>query len=45
VAAGSAAATAVGDQDGDSRFGPSVIQIVASTAAAVAAAVIGSRLD
>ena len=45
AAAGSAATTAVaGDQDGDSRFGLSVIQIVASTAAAVTAAVIGSRL-
>ena len=37
-------AAAVGDQDGDSRFGLSVTQIVASTAAAVTAAVIGSRL-
>ena len=45
VAAGSTATTAVtGDQDGDSKFGLSVIQIVASTAAAVTAAVIGSRL-
>ena len=45
VAAGSTAITAVaGDRDGDSRFGLSVIQIVASTAAAVTAAVIGSRL-
>ena len=45
VAAGSTAITAVaGDEDGDSRFGLSVIQIVASTAAAVTAAVIGSRL-
>ena len=44
VAAGPAATTAVGDQDGDSKFGLSVIQIVASTAAAVTAAVIGSRL-
>ena len=42
--AGSAAATVVGDQDADSRFGLSVSQIVASTAAAVTAAVIGSRL-
>jgi hypothetical protein len=41
---GSAATTAAGDQDGDSRFGLSVIQIVASTASAVTAAVIGSRL-
>ena len=45
AAVGSAAATAVdGDGDGDSGFGLSVIQIVASTAAAVTAAVIGSRL-
>ena len=43
AAVGSAAATAV-DGDGDSGFGLSVIQIVASTAAAVTAAVIGSRL-
>jgi len=35
AAVGSAAATAAGDQDGDSRFGLSVTQIVASTAAAV----------
>ena len=45
AAVGSAATTAAaGDRDGDSRFGLSVIQIVASTAAAVTAAVIGSRL-
>ena len=44
VTAGSAATTTVGDQDGGGRFGLSVIQIVASTAAAVTAAVIGSRL-
>ena len=43
AAVGSAAATAA-DGDGDSGFGLSVIQIVASTAAAVTAAVIGSRL-
>ena len=45
TAVGSAAATAADrDGDGDSGFGLSVIQIVASTAAAVTAAVIGSRL-
>ena len=37
-------ATMVGAQDGENRFGLSVIQIVASTAAAVTAALIGSRL-
>jgi hypothetical protein len=38
-------ATMVGAQDGgNNRFGLSVIQIVASTAAAVTAALIGSRL-
>ena len=44
AAEGSAAAAAVGDQDGDGGFGLSAIQIVASTAAAVTAALIGSRL-
>ena len=55
MAAGSAATTAVGDQDGDSRFGLSIIQIprLSTFAAArrrrkhrgrVTAAVIGSRL-
>ena len=39
-----AAAITVGAQDGENRFGLSVIQIVASTAAAVTAALIGSRL-
>ena len=42
--AGSAATTAVSGRDGGSRFGLSVVQIVASTAAAVTAAVLGSRL-
>ena len=39
-----AAATTVDAQGGENRFGLSVIQIVASTAAAVTAALIGSRL-
>ena len=39
-----AAAITVGAQGGENRFGLSVIQIVASTAAAVTAALIGSRL-
>ena len=42
--AGTAAGITVGAQDGENRFGLSVIQIVASTAAAVTAALIGSRL-
>ena len=42
--AGTAAATTVGAQGGENRFGLSVTQIVASTAAAVTAALIGSRL-
>jgi hypothetical protein len=42
--AGSAATTTVSGQDGGGRFGLSVVQIVASTAAAVTAALLGSRL-
>src|SRR6478752_844039 len=43
AAAGSAATTTV-SQDGGNRLGLSVVQIVASTAAAVTAALLGSRL-